>query len=71
MWNNDNISMIWLEGPLMYAWVSSILFREKVLMEERLHIWRKAMNIWNEQSRTADKGWFSSFSVRQGASNAL
>jgi hypothetical protein len=32
-------------------------------MEERPPIWRVAANILNKQSRTAEKGWSSSFRV--------
>jgi hypothetical protein len=35
--------------------------------EDGLQIWRVAANILNPQSRTADKGWSSSFSVWRGA----
>jgi hypothetical protein len=34
-----------------------------------LQIWRVAVNILNKQSRTADKGWHSSFGVAQEANN--
>jgi hypothetical protein len=34
-----------------------------------LQIWKVAANILNKQSRTADKGWSSSFRVGQGANN--
>jgi hypothetical protein len=36
-----------------------------------LKIWRVATNILNKQSRTADKGWFSSLEVGRGADNSL
>jgi len=36
-------------------------------MEERPPIWRVAANILNKQSRTADKGWSSSFGVERGS----
>ena len=42
--------------PLTTAW--RVL---RLRMEERLPIRRIAANILNKQSRTADKGWFSSF----------
>jgi hypothetical protein len=32
-------------------------------MEERPPIWRAVANILNRQSRTADKGWFSSLGM--------
>jgi hypothetical protein len=32
-----------------------------------LQIWRVAANIWNKQSRRADKGWYSSLGIRRGA----
>jgi hypothetical protein len=35
-----------------------------------LQIWRVAANILNKQSRTADKGWSSSFGVGHGANNS-
>jgi hypothetical protein len=35
-----------------------------------LQIWRVAANILNKQSRTADKGWSSSFGVGRGANNS-
>jgi hypothetical protein len=34
-----------------------------------LQIWRVAANIVNKQSRTADRGWFSSLGVGRGANN--
>jgi hypothetical protein len=37
---------------------------------EGLQIWRVAVNILNKQSRTADKGWPSSFGVGRGANNS-
>jgi hypothetical protein len=30
---------------------------------DALQVWRVAANIWNKQSRTADKGWSSSLGV--------
>ena len=39
-------------------------------MEERPPIWRVAVNKLNKQSRTADKGWSSSFVVGRGANNS-
>jgi hypothetical protein len=36
-------------------------------MEDRPPIWRVAANILNKQSRTADKGWFSSLEVGRDA----
>jgi hypothetical protein len=35
-----------------------------------LQVWRVAENILNIQSRTADKGWFSSLVVGRGANNS-
>jgi hypothetical protein len=35
-----------------------------------LQIWRVAANILNKQSRTADKGWSSSFWVGREANNS-
>jgi len=35
-----------------------------------LSIWRVAANIFNKQSRTADKGWSSSMRVGRGANNS-
>jgi adenylosuccinate lyase len=35
-----------------------------------LQIWRVATNILNKQSRTADKGWASSFGVGRRANNS-
>jgi hypothetical protein len=40
-------------------------------MEERPPIWKVAANILNKQSRTAEKGWFSSLGVGRGANNSL
>jgi hypothetical protein len=39
-------------------------------MEERPPIWRVATNIFNKQSRTADKGWSFSLGVQRGANNS-
>ena len=41
----------------------------RLRMEERPPIWKVAANILNKQSRTADKGWFSSLGVGQVANN--
>ena len=38
-------------------------------MEEGPPIWRVAADILNKQSRTADRGWFSSLGVGRGANN--
>jgi hypothetical protein len=35
-----------------------------------LQVWRAAANILNKQSRTADKGWSSSFGVGRVANNS-
>jgi hypothetical protein len=35
-----------------------------------LQIWRVAANIWNKQSRIADKEWFSSLGVGRGANSS-
>jgi hypothetical protein len=35
-----------------------------------LQVWKVAVNILNKQSRTADKGWFSSLGVWRGANNS-
>jgi hypothetical protein len=37
--------------------------------EEDLQIWRVAGKILHKQSRTADKGWYSSLEVGRGAIN--
>jgi hypothetical protein len=37
---------------------------------DSLQIWRLAAKILNKQSRTADKGWFSSLKVGCGANNS-
>jgi hypothetical protein len=37
---------------------------------DALQFWREAANILNKQSRTAYKGWSSSFGVGRGANNA-
>ena len=39
-------------------------------MKERPPLWRAAANILNKQSRTADKGWYTSFGVVRGANNS-
>jgi len=33
-------------------------------------MWKVAANIWNKQSRRADKGWSVSFGVGRGANNS-
>jgi hypothetical protein len=38
--------------------------------EDVLQVWRVAANILNKQSRTADKGWYSSLEVGRGANNS-
>ena len=40
-------------------------------MEERPPIWRVPANIFNKQSRTADKVWSSSLSVGPGVNSSL
>jgi len=40
-------------------------------MEERPPIWRVPANILNKQSRTTDKGWYSSLGFGRGANNSL
>jgi hypothetical protein len=35
-----------------------------------LQIWRVGVNVWNKQSRTADKGWSSRLGVGRGANNS-
>ena len=40
-------------------------------IEERPPIWRVAANILNKQSRTADKGWYSSLGVGRSANKSL
>jgi hypothetical protein len=37
---------------------------------DALQVWRVAANILNKQSRTADRGWSSSFGVARGAKNS-
>jgi len=37
--------------------------RHGASMEERLPIWMVAANIFNKKSRTADKGWYSSWGL--------
>ena len=44
--------------------------RPLVVLEERPPLWRVARNILNKQSRTADKGSFSSLGVGRGANNS-
>jgi len=39
-------------------------------VEERPPVRRLAANILNKQSRTADKGWYSSLGVGRGANNS-
>jgi len=42
----------------------------RLRLEKRPPTWRVAANISNKQSRTADKGWFSSLGVKLGANNS-
>ena len=44
--------------------------RLRLRMEERPPMWRVAANILNKQSRTADKGWYSSLVVGRGSNNS-
>ena len=39
-------------------------------MEERFPIYRMAANIFNKQSRTADKGWSFSLLIGRGDNNS-
>jgi hypothetical protein len=43
----------------------------RLRMEKHPAVWRVAVNILNNESRTADKVWFSIFCVRRGANNSL
>ena len=53
-------------------WVSVNAWRFlRFRMEERPPVWSVAANILNNQSRTADKVWFSSLGVLRGANNSL
>ena len=42
----------------------------RLRMEERPPIWSVAANILNNQSRTDEKGWYSSLEVGRGANNS-
>jgi hypothetical protein len=42
----------------------------RLRMEERPPIWRAAASILNKLSRTADKGWYYSFTVGRGAKSS-
>jgi hypothetical protein len=37
---------------------------------DALQLWKVAANILNKQSRTADKGWYSTLGVGRGANNS-
>jgi hypothetical protein len=52
-------------GPVTTAW--RVL---RLRVEERPAIWRVAANILNMQTRTADKGWSSSFGFGRDADNS-
>jgi hypothetical protein len=41
----------------------------RLRMEETPSVWRVTASMLNKQSRTADKGWFSSLGVGLGANN--
>jgi hypothetical protein len=57
--------LLWTKWvPVTTAW--RVL---RLRIEERPPIWRVAANILKKQSRTADKGWFSSLGVGLGANN--
>ena len=47
-----------------------VMARPQVADGETAPIWRVAANKLNKQSRTADKGWSSSFAVGRGANNS-
>jgi hypothetical protein len=55
-----------------HKWVHVTTARRvlRLRLEERPTIWRVAVNIFNKQSRTADKGWSSSLGVGRGANNS-
>jgi len=53
-----------MSGSVTMAW-SNLRLR----IEERPPIWKVAANILNKQSRTADKGWFSTLGVERGVDN--
>jgi len=52
--------------PVTTAW-RVLRFR----MEERPPVWRVTANIWNKQSRTADKMWSSGLGVRRKCQQLL
>jgi len=56
-------------GNLLWVPVTTAWRVLRLRMEERPPIRRVAANKLNKQSRTADKGWFSSLGVGRGANN--
>ena len=60
----------WCEPRNMWVPVTTAWRAPRLRKEERPLIWRVAANILNKQSKTADKGWSSSFGVGWGANNS-
>jgi len=69
----SNVVTEWTEdAPCHGKWVP-VTTAWRVLrlrMEKRSLVWRVAAYIFNKQSQTADKGWFSSVGVGRGANNS-
>jgi hypothetical protein len=64
--------LIYIGHPFHVTWVPH--HHGMVLLQvadggDSLQIWRVAANIFNKQSLTADREWFSSLGVGRGANN--
>ena len=56
--------------PCLWVPVTTAWHVLRLRMEEQPPIWRVAANKRNKQSRTADKGWSSSWGVGRGTNNS-
>ena len=65
-----SFKLYYKENPCLWVPVTTAWRVLRLQMEEWPPIWRVAANKLNKQSRTADKGWSSSWGVGQGANNS-
>jgi hypothetical protein len=74
--NTDTLSLKMLFSVILYhrvRWVTCHHGTARPQVADGgngLQIWRVAANILHKQSRTAEKGWFSSLGFGRGANNS-
>ena len=73
--STDSSGSVWGAGGCEFhdKWVPVITAWRvhRLRKEEQPAVWRVAVNILNNESRTTDKVWFSIFCVGRGANNSL